>query len=329
MSTGWNQLLLVTEGLPLELGYVLACFSFFIFFIFPAYYLARFFENKLTADMQARVGHANTRLHGLFYGLIEDTKAFLKYSSITRRQLFYAAAQISFCLFLFSISPLGEELVFFENKNPAMNLYIASVFYCFFLFVTIEHEKKIEYIYFFRRILLVTLSAVVALACHLVVLQKAGADSWVAIVAAQKTSPVFGGALTNVSHFFCFFIYIIAGMVSVGAHPFFENKQDELSGGGFLNIIKAGTSFYYEWTWLFFAQTLFLSGWNTAGLFSNHTGVVLFFGVLKTTVLLVLIRTVTKTMPAMNMNQTLGFLCKYLAPAAIFILFIETIRKGF
>lgn len=344
-----NHYLFISQGAgsPTVWFFFAYFFMALVFIFFPLAYLTSYFERKLSADFQARVGPSLTGRNGILQILADHLKLFQKNLSYSKNFSGKAWLALSVCILYASLAvlPLGTELILFTSEVSL--LFPVFLFLFFFLAQMMLGIRQGSVSGFFGGIRLSVQAVSGAFPLLITVATVAlarGSLSWEKIVLSQAWTPSTWILFESPFLFLAGLSFYLSGLLMLHLEPLNSAMASkELQGGVFRSSGGKGLALFRVnqaylmvfWTMLFSA--VFLGGWNTPDLLNQWIGdekssSLQFFQlgwfIAKSFCVIVLLLWQRKVIPLLRIDQVTDYSWKVLSPLSIFAFFGQTIWMG-
>lgn len=332
-SAGWTKLLGFSEGTDPWIVLPVSFLFFFFGILFPLYFLLSFFERKLAADLQARVGPNRTIGSGLLQTFADTLKLGGKTGGIpSEATVRWFSAKNAFLYSTFAFVPLGFGFVFLDSELSAfLPLTCLGGFFLCGLFDQ-EGSHDIEREIIGHREAFLWLSAwVPALIATTISVSRAGSGRWTAIIASQSHSPLNWTAFSSPFGFIGFFVFLFTGLVAFQLPPFHELDRGVGRRSGEKLGIFSLNRFYLLFLWCLLATALFLGGQNVpeeAAPTYFYASVEILSTLTKASLIFIVLRVVARALPQLRQDQMSEFCWRILTPVSALCLVGELVWIG-
>lgn len=322
-SYGWNAILGVTGEAPVLWVLLFSFLFFFVFIIYPLYFLLGFTERKLAADLQARVGPNRTAGNGLFQVFADTLKLGFKedHAEANFFKRFLSSTKTAALYSMFAFLPLGTSLVFLDSDVSVFLPFACfGVIFLVSLFISDGSMNLEDEIMAHRETFLWLSAWIPALIAVSVAVARTGSARWTVILSSQSQGPFSWTLFSSPFGFISFFIFIFSGLVALQLPPFHSIDRGVRYRTGSKLALYNLDQFYSLFTWCILASALFLGGHATREI-SDTTFIVgvyqLISTLLKASGIFVLLRVVARALPQLRQDQMTEFCWRVLTPMAL------------
>lgn len=338
---GWSENFLADS--PLWVYQTVALLSVFILIVVPSCYLMNYFERKLSADFQARVGPNRAGPSGFFQPLADFLKLMQKERNWGASRsdqppkawlMFYVASVFSA---LASI-PFGSHALLLDSEMSVFLPLWASILIGFSTLLLGLSQSSVPGWIGGLRVGFQTLAgAVPALVAVLSAGVRAGGFRWSSLADCQGVAPWSWTGFSNPFQFISLVVFIVGGLVLFGIPP--------MDGGASLPDLHGGVSsalfgrqlsvyrfgkFFGLLVWAVITVVLFLGAWKLPNTLIEALremragaaigGLELAVLLVKVYVLMLLVVWVARVNTRTRVDQVTDFSWKVLSPFAFFAL---------
>lgn len=340
---GWCENFSVLADMPFWVYQTIALLSVFILIVVPSCYLMNYFERKLSADFQARVGPNRAGPSGFLQPLADILKLIQKerngqgWNSASPGGawlMFYIASVFS----ALSTIPFGSHALLLDSEMSVFLPFWASLMIGFATLLLGLSQSSVPGWIGGLRVGFQTLAgAVPALVAILSAGVRAGGFRWSVLADCQGFAPWSWTGFSNPFQFVSFIVFIVGGLVLFGIPP--------MDGGASLSDLHGGVSsalfgrqlstfrfgkFFGFFVWAIITVVLFLGAWKLPLSLGEALkemrlpaalGVLeLFVLLVKAYVLMLLVVWVARVNTRTRVDQVTDFSWKVLSPFALFAL---------
>jgi len=288
-------------------------------------------ERKLIADLQARIGPTRSGAAGFFQGSLDLVKLLLKRDPREGRspsEVLWILLQSGVLFGSIAALPWARNLLFFDSElSVAIPVFtgIAVAFTAVFLGLV---QRTLAGWLAGVRVAAQSISAALpATICVIAAGARSGGLSWAHVVEQQGAWPYEWFALRTPFGFLLFWVFLLSGMMILGAAPFSAGYSHvNLQGGitfrqsGRARAFLGFMQFFGLFQWAMIAVALFVGGWNLP---TEIGAVDLLQGTLmvaKTGVLMLLVTLAGRAMPMLRADIVTELVWRVLTPVALICL---------
>ncbi len=334
----WIQQLPVLGSLPLPLIMLIAaavCSAVAVAMVAVIGLVAVWFERKISAHMQCRVGPMHVGWHGVLQTAADGLKLFIKEDIIPAmadKPLFILAPGLVFAGALLSwvALPLGPDWIPADINIGMLYLLATSSVVAIGIIMAGWASHNKWSMYGAMRASAQFLSYEIPVALHILPpVLMAGSLNLRTIVDAQAGGflGVGGWYVCNPFCLIAFICYYVASLAETGRTPFdLPESESELVAGGFTEYSGIRYSYFYmaEYADLFIVSAigalLFLGGWH--GPFGLYGG---YIYISKVCVLIFLAMWLRWTLPRLRIDQLMATCWKFLIPLGLINIILTAI----
>ena len=299
--------------------------------IFPGAWVFLYFERKLVADLQARVGPNRTAAKGFFQPLADLLKSLQKNDQQASGFL-KSLASVIYVMALFStvaVLPLGSfSLLIDSDMSAFLPFWIALSLALSVSILGFEQKNIAGWLGSSRISAQAFAGAVPALMTLLCVGVRAGSFQWSKLADSQGFSPVHWAVFSNPFQFLACLIFLMSGLVLLGSQAADSGMTTQLTG--FRGSVFRLGRYYAFFLWAIITTTLFLGAWKIPLRLSSAFHENSSLSLLKATELAVLlvkayflmfvISWMNKSNPQGRVDQVTDFSWRILSPLALLAL---------
>lgn len=330
-SLGWSSLLLLPEGIPTPVVFLIAMVLFVAVILFPLSFLFSFAERKLVADLQARVGPNRAGAHGLLQAPADLLKELARTAPQrpTRRKSFWQGVFVIALYSSLGALPLGADLIAVDSEISALlPLLSFSVAVLAMTLTGLESHRYEEMLASLRQGYQHWSALIPALVSVLAVGIVAESLDWRRIGEAQSAGLITALVFQQPLLLFAFGSFQLSGMILLGVPPF----QAARTGRALQDAqgIGAFHEFYAFFAWCILSAALFLGGWEFLGLSEPgpvRSAIGIASVLFKAGVLFLGSKVVARALPQLRQDQMTDFAWKVLSPLAIGTLVLCALMK--
>ncbi len=340
-DSAWKHLMNLPGGTPAWLVASVALLSVFLVVVLPGAGLVSYFERKLGADLQARVGPNRAGPFGVLQPVADFLKLLQKEPS--SREQGFSLRNLSFIhtMGLFStlaVLPLGSTLLMVDTDMSVFLPFWAAVVVALGMLLMGLSSRSVPGWFGGLRVAAQTLTgafpALITLCCAGL---RAGSFRWSRIVEAQGSGPFHWTAFCSPFELLAFIVYLISGLVLLSVPPLdgghsvsdIHGGVGSLVDGRKLSLFRLGR-FYGHFLWSLVGVALFLGGWklppalvstlDEAGALRTLAGVEMLVILGKTFLLMIAISLVSAVTPRLRADQVTDLSWKMLGPLSLLAL---------
>lgn len=335
-----GELLGVSQDVP---QWILASVSLaftYLFVIFPSGAMMSFLDRKLTADLQARVGPNRAGPAGLLQPVADLLKLLQKEgaSDWSWREALWLGVHTMALFSTVAVMPLGSFALLVDTDMSVFLPFWAALVLSFGTMLLGFSQGSVPGWFGGVRVAAQALAgAFPALIAVLCVGVHAGEFHWSALAGMQGALPHDWTAFASPFLFIAFAVFVISGLVLLGVPPMdagisapdiHGGVSSHLSGRR-LSLFRFGR-FYGFFFWSVISVVIFLGAWQLPfglserlrewGSFGTLLALELFWILMKTFALMLLVISVSRVTPKSRVDQITDFTWKVLSPFSIFAL---------
>ncbi len=298
----------------------------YLVIIVPCFFLVSYFFQKLSADLQARVGPNLTGPIGIFQPIAEAVKLLRKgfpHSLEWTEELWFAVHVVA----LFStvaVLPLGSWFLLVDTEMsvflPFFGVFVLGLGMMILGINQVRVEGRVSGLRIASQVLTGAFPALISIVCVGI---HVGSFQWSALMQAQNAIPLGWNIFGNPFLFVSFFIFVISGLTILCLPPLDSAMGSlDLQGGvsfglgGKKLLLFQWSRFYGFFLWSTLTVALFLGGWNLPENMRLPWAETLFL-VVKVLGLIVVIGIVTYSNPRPRTDQITDFIWKVLSPVSL------------
>lgn len=322
-------------GVPVAIG----AFAWLVFvycaIILPSVWFTRFFERKLAADFQARVGPDHAGLHGFLQPLADLLKQLQKHGHLPpnrKENAWLLLYSVALCSTL-AVLPLGARLVLVDTPTAGLIPFWAVLALSLGAVVlgtggaARSVPAGLGSIRVASQAIIAALPAILSFMCAAV---ASRGFSWTAFVGAQGAWPASWTVFSGPFQWIAFLVFLASGLALLGVAPFDSGFSSDLQrgvesnlSGRRLALFQLGR-FYAFFFWSLVAVAVFLGGWNlpSALQFGEWAGALTV--IIKAYLLMIGVTWFARANPRIRVDQTAAFLWKVATPLAAIALLGQT-----
>ncbi len=344
----WESTLGLPPGTPAWLVAILAITLIYVLVIVPSSALMTFFDRKLGADLQARVGPNRSGPKGILQPLLDLLKLLQKEGQqpVSLGERLWLGVHTMALYSTVAVLPLGSMLLLVDTEMSAFLPFWAALVLALGTMILGLNQGSVPGWFGGVRVASQALAgAFPALVCLICAGIHAGGFRWSQLVAAQGASPLAWGSFSNPFQFIAFGVFVISGLVLMGVPPLDGGLSVQDIHGGVsshlhgtkLSLFRMGR-FYGFFLWSVIAVVLFLGGWKipdalVTGMKDSEAFRLLELSELcmvlfKTFFLMLGISLIARVTPRMRADQITDMSWKVLSPLSLFALACSAILSG-
>ncbi len=330
-SYGWNALFGLSEQTPVLVILLISFFFFFILVLFPLYFLLGFFERKLAADLQARVGPNRTHGKGLLQVLADTLKLENKEKKIETTVFRRVSPHLKTAALYstFAVLPFGTAMIFLDSDSSVFIPFACfGVLFLISLFASDGSIDLEDEILAHRQAFLWLSSWVPAMISVFISVVRVGSGRWSTILSSQSHGPLSWGVFSSPFGFLGFFVFLFSGLVALQLPPFHSIDRGMRHRAGSSLARFNVDQFYSLFAWCILASALFLGGQHTREISDTSfmwSAFQLVSSLVKASLLYIVLRVVARAMPQLRQDQMTEFCWRVLTPLALLSLIGEVI----
>jgi NADH-quinone oxidoreductase subunit H len=344
----WCNSLGFPQGMPEWIYALISLLCTYSFVVVPAATLISYFDRKLSADLQARVGPNRAGPGGLFQPLADLLKLLQKETrkEWSWRENLWLSVHTMALYSTLAVMPLGSVALLVDTEMSAFLPFWSALVLALGTMLLGLSQGSVPGWFGGIRVAAQTLAgsfpALVALLCAGV---HAGSFRWSILAKSQGFSPWTWTCMSNPFQAIAFVVFVMSGLVLLAIPPLDGGlSMSDIHGGVSshlygrrLSLFKFGR-FYGFFFWCVIAVVLFLGAWVipyriSDGLRQSHALLILAIIELswlltKTFTLMLFIVWVARVNPRSRVDQITDFAWKVLSPFALASLVGSAIWAG-
>ncbi len=339
----WEKTLRISFSPPRGVLVVIVILFVYLLVLFPFAYLFAYFDRKLTADLQARVGPNRAGFRGVLQVFADLVKLFQKdpafFSSGFEKENIWFHIYIMLLFTGVVFLPLGSLTLLINTDMSALLPFCAAFVLAFCTLLFSLSQGEVQSSFGGLRVAVHVLSgAFPALVALQAACLYAGSFRWSVISESQGVFPQSWAAFTSPFLFISFCVFIVGGLVmwSLSPEEGGFSVSSKLSGKKFF-IFRLGR-FYGLFLWSVIAVVLYLGAWNMPaslydGLKNSQEYLLILFielGVLlaKTLFLMFVVTGIVRVNPKIRVDQATDLSWKILSPLSLVSLIGTVLWSG-
>ncbi len=288
--------------------------------VFPGIFLFAYASQKMSADLQARVGVNRSGPAGVLQPLADVIKLMQKGGVIAenREVIFW---WLLYQLVLYStviILPLGSVFIIYDSEMSVLiPLWISVILSFSVLLMSLSQGTGLSVLSGLRRTSQTMASVFPAIVSLLCAAFKSGGFRWSDASKSQGFLPFFWTAFSSPFEFLAFLIFILSGMMLFAISPVDVDQEcSSFMSGRILGFHKLA-KYYGYFLWCLVTVAVFLGAWNLPAGLQGETFLEVVWILSKVFFLMLLVHVVARSNPVGRVDQTTDFSWRVLSPFSL------------
>lgn len=329
LQQGWANLLFFPEGTAAPFVFLASFAFFFVFGLGPVLSLARFFERKMTGDLQARVGPNRAGTYGWLQEAADVVKLFSKqgpHSAFSNGELFMLCVEAGVVSVFFVLLPWGMKMSYSDSE---VGVFLPFVFILLVEAIRLhrlwEYRNFLQIISPLRKYFLTQTAIIPAFFSALSVAIIYRTANITEIASAQAGGFLHWSIVRYPQLIPSFFTLLISSHMILRLPPFEESSVYEREDSGMGRLMRIFFSEALNAFWFAYVVALFFGAWGLPFLSSEGDGAFgaaldLYVTLFKACGLLILSKVVARALPEIRLEIANEIIWKLLMPVSVILL---------